>query len=505
VAVGAALLQTAVVVLAVSVLLIGRSRSQIDRERRRAEAVNAFLVRDLLAQADPRTNPEGAKLTVRELLDKAAAAVETSPSVKQNPEVEGAVRAAIGNAYFGLGLYQRAREELELAVACQDRVPDVPASERIFSKNRLCWAIYKLGDFDETMAREVLAQARAALGPDHEETVYAADTLATITMANGRRREAFALYRENLTTQQRVLGPEHPLTIRAALSLCDGLMSNQQGDRPENLDEALAIMLATRDACHHAFKPDNPERLYYENVLGFLYARLGKCVEARDVLAPLREPFLKVFGPDHIDVGLYCENFALAEEGLGHLDAAEALLHRSYAIRKSAVGEGHGLTRRAAMHLGRVCMAQGKTEEAVAWLRVLMTAGVTEARRLATPARTPEGGVDVGLLGDALSEKGDPETSDDLLEGLCVTLNWLAWRTDWLRSHARSLRCAVMWRRRGLANEEIARELHGAVKHVDESVKDMEANPATPPRILEGARARLQRLKEAAAQHPLPP
>jgi hypothetical protein len=80
-------------------LLIGRSRAQIDSERaridlerRRAEAVNNFLVKDLLAQADPKQNPVGDKVTVRELLDKADRALETSDSIKDSPEVEGALR-----------------------------------------------------------------------------------------------------------------------------------------------------------------------------------------------------------------------------------------------------------------------------------------------------------------------------------------------------------------------------------------------------------------------------
>jgi tetratricopeptide (TPR) repeat protein len=285
-------------------------------------------------------------------------------------------------------------------------------------------------------------------------------------------------------------------------------MSNQQGDVPENLAEALTVMLAARDACRGAFSPDHPERLAFESALGYLYARQGKFAEARDVLAPLQQHFLKVFSPDHIDVARHSEYLALAEEGLGHLDAAEALLRKSYAIRKSAVGEGHGLTRRAAAHLGRVCMAQGKTEEAVTWLRVLLTAGVTRTGKLARPADqspgVPPGGADISLLGDALSEKGDPDTSADLLDELYDTLVWITWRSDWLRAHVASLRGAVTWRRRGIANDNVAGEIHGAIRNTDENMRVMEANPATPPRILEEARARLQRLKEAGADHPLP-
>jgi tetratricopeptide (TPR) repeat protein len=499
-------------VLAVSVFLIARSRSQIEleraqveRERRRAEAVNSFLVNDLLAQADPKSNPAGEQLTVRELLDRAAGAIGTSSATSKNPEVEGAVRSAIGNTYYGLGLYKRAREELERAVACQDQVPDVTAAERIFTKNRLCWVIYKLGNFDERMARAVLEQARAQLGPDHEETVFAADTLATITLGNGNR-EGLNLYRENLAIQGRLHGSEHPLTIRTALSLADGLMANQQGDVPRNKEEALEIMLSTRDAARSTFGPKDPEGLFFENTLGFLYARMGKYSEAREVLAPLQERFLKILGPDHIDVALYYENLSLAEEGLGHFDAAEALLQKAYALRKNKLGEGHGLTRRAAAHLSRVYMDKGKTEEAVRWMRVLLTAGVVRTGLIARPGTnsTPEppGVADINLLGDALSGKAPAHISNELLSELRSTLDWLLWRSDWLRAYIiyrwseNTCRLAdgseVMIR-------ETTREAIGATRF---AISLMEANPRTPPRFLDEARAGLKRLVEAEAKLP---
>ncbi len=513
VTVGTALLQTVVVVLAVSVFLIARSRSQVERERaqvererRRAEAVNSVLVHDLLAQADPKSNPADDRVTVRELLDRSATAIGKNSSITDNPEVEGAVRSAIGNTYYGLGLYQRAREQLERAVVCQDQAPDVPAAERIFAKNRLCWVIYKLGNFDERMARGVLEQARTQLGPDHEETVYAADNLATISLGNGRR-EAFTLYRENLATQQRVHGLEHPLTIRAALSLADGLMSNQQGDIPGHKEEALEILLSSRDAARITFGPNDPEGLYFENTLGFLYARMGKFTEAREVLAPLQERFRKVLGPDHIDVALYQENLSLAEEGLGHLDAAAALLLQSHALRKSRLGDGHGLTRRAAAHLGRVYLDQGKTDEAVAWLRVLLTAGVvrtgmgiaqpgTESRQNRPPL------ADMNLLGDALSGKAPPNAGTQLLLELSRTLDWLFWRSDWLRAYAKYRYYETKSRFDGLSDDQTRMARADAIGVAHDTLTVMKANPATPRRIYDEVRSRMKQLEEEANRHP---
>ena len=109
--------------LAVSTVLLGQSRARIDRERRaaesaraRAQAINNFLVNDLLGQADPERNPAGADLTVRQLLDRAARSVAAAESVAREPGVEGAVRSTIGNVYLELGLYREAAEQLTRAV-----------------------------------------------------------------------------------------------------------------------------------------------------------------------------------------------------------------------------------------------------------------------------------------------------------------------------------------------------------------------------------------------------
>ncbi len=255
VAVGAALLQTAVVALGLSTVLLGRSRAKVDRERKRAETVNKFLVTDLLAQADPENNPAGEKLTVRELLDKAAKSVNESSALKANPEVEGAIRSAIGNTYFDLGLYLPARAQLERAVQCQASVPDLPPAERIFTLNRLVWVIYKLGKASEAphkMAKDVLEQARERLGRDHEETIYAADNLAAMLASSGD----FALYRENLDTQRRVHGPEHLLTIRAAHNFSWGIMVNS-GD-PKLLAEGIEVAQSAYEASRRAFSARPP-------------------------------------------------------------------------------------------------------------------------------------------------------------------------------------------------------------------------------------------------------
>ena len=107
--------------------LVGRAQGELTRRglrlvvvlipaKARAQAINNFLVNDLLGQADPERNPAGADVTVRQLLDRAAKTVAVADSVAIEPSVKGAVRSTIGNVYLELGLYQEAVEQLSSAM-----------------------------------------------------------------------------------------------------------------------------------------------------------------------------------------------------------------------------------------------------------------------------------------------------------------------------------------------------------------------------------------------------
>src|SRR5262249_23587268 len=91
----------------------GQARTQADE----AKAINAFLTRDLLGKASPKDSPHDQKVTVAQLLDRAAAKVEQNPALAGQPEVEAAIRLTIGTTYRDLGLYRQAEPHARRAVA----------------------------------------------------------------------------------------------------------------------------------------------------------------------------------------------------------------------------------------------------------------------------------------------------------------------------------------------------------------------------------------------------
>ncbi len=72
-------------------------------EADKAKAINRFLTEDLLVQAEPENSPAASRVTLREVLDRAAAKV--GERFGGQPEAEAAVRTTIAETYHGLGAW----------------------------------------------------------------------------------------------------------------------------------------------------------------------------------------------------------------------------------------------------------------------------------------------------------------------------------------------------------------------------------------------------------------
>jgi serine/threonine protein kinase/tetratricopeptide (TPR) repeat protein len=486
VAVGAALFQTAVVVLAVSTVLLIQSRARIDRERRaaesaraRAQAINSFLVNDLLGQADPERNPAGESVTVRQLLDRAAKSLARAGSIALEPSVEGAVRSTIGNAYLELGLYREAVEQLANAERLLEQ-GDAPLEDIIFAQNRQIWADAMRGNFVQLAADQAFKYSEDRLGREHPETVYAADTWAQI---NRRNPKAMTLLRENLEVQRRRLGTDHQLALRAASQLVIAL-SNAQTDAA--LDEAENLARESCEQWVRRYGPEFPETLFALAQEGEILATRGKLEEARAVLAPLPDAYARVFGPDHFQRGSVLRNYGLMLEATGDLDGAEAQYRKSLAVfSKRLSGRNDSAQLEAMMHacLARVELTRGHDAAAVTALLPILQAH-TRSHPLPVPADRL-----AGALADALADRGDAKAAIELLKAVHNDSARMEARLDWLLPHLRSLiggdQLRLGDRDKATANLRIA------VERLDQS----HLKPPAP--VLAAARARLARLDEA--------
>jgi hypothetical protein len=247
--------------------------------------------------------------------------------------------------------------------------------------------------------------------------------------------------------------------------------------------------------------PDHPETFWEELGLGFSLARTGKFAEAREVLAPHRERSIKVLGPDHLYYSQCCEFLALAEEGLGHLEAAEKLLAATLEIRARHYKEGHSQTLQALAHMARVSLALGKPREVARCCGEIIRFGGKKATfSIGKTFRPPPLDAEaLAALEAVFAGRGEMSAKDDRLGTLSQQLNWLAWKTDWLRAYVGVL-WAETWLGLSRTSAKPAEFLSVSSPLIESSAKAMEDSPTTPPRFLDDARARLARYREAVAR-----
>ncbi len=299
-----------------------------------AEAVNAFLVSDLLGQADPDVNARDQKVTVEQVLARAAAKIDGNPKFADKPAVEAALRLTIGKTCFRLGNLREAEKHL----------------------------------------RRAMELRRAALGPDDPKTLAAQEAFADfLNLGPGRPAESEPLARQTWEARKRILGPEHRDTLDSLDTYATAVT------RSGRAAEAEKLLRDCLDARRRTLGPDNLDTLVSLNNLGGVLADRGEYPEAASLLrlaAAGREkrPFnLESFAPAY--------NLAGVLYHLGALDEAEALLARYIPEASKLLAANHPLTQNLHAYRARLWLDQGRAEEAVPELRLVL-----DIRRKTFPA-----------------------------------------------------------------------------------------------------------------------
>jgi tetratricopeptide (TPR) repeat protein len=333
-----------------------------ERQRGRAEAVNKFLLDDLLAEAAPEKNPRQKQVTVEEVLDKAAAKADMA--FAGQPETEGDVRYAIGSTYYQLGKYERARPHLEWAVALR--------SER--------------------------------LGPDHPDTLEAQENLAVVLMQLGELAAAEPLFQQCLEARRRVLGPDHPQTLTAVNNLANLLSA--QG----KLAEAEPLLRQCLEGRRRVQGPDHPLTLTALGNLAILLLRQGKLAEAEPLFRQNLDALRRRLGPDHPDTLLSLNYLASVLQDQGKRAEAEGLVREALTRARAKLPAGHPTLTESLTQLGAILTDSGRAGEAEPLLREAL-----EQRRKGLPAGQPKTALMESLLGACLAAQQKYAEAEPLL------------------------------------------------------------------------------------------
>jgi eukaryotic-like serine/threonine-protein kinase len=290
--------------------------NEAQAEKAKAEAVTKFLT-EMLSSVNP-SQAQGREVTVRAALDAAAAKIDGG-EMKGQPEVEVAVRHAIGTTYDALGLLDAGQRQLRAALDVQSKAGGNPLL-LAETHSRLANALYHAQKWPEMIAeaREALRLRREVLGSRHPLVASSMDDLGAALLSIGNDTEAEPLLREALAIRRDVLPADHP---------------------------ELAMSL---------------------NNVAFTVKAKGNLAEAETMFREALEIDRRRLGNEHPEVATKLVNVALVSQDQRKWQEAEAAAREAVAIRRKVLGPDHPALANALDLLANSVGPQGRIAESVA-------------------------------------------------------------------------------------------------------------------------------------------
>jgi eukaryotic-like serine/threonine-protein kinase len=431
VGVATVLLVATVVGLAAGTVLLDRKNREIDGQRqsavtaqKKAEAMNRFLIDDLLKQADPANNPVGDKITVRDLLDKAAARLDAGAGPNDQPEVEVELRAVIGHAYQNLAVYDKAERHYRRAWELQANLlgPDQP--ETLELRNDLVWVVLEQDRPEvESMASDALAACSRALGEENPVTGRAVYNLGSAYVMRGNHAAAEPILRRSLQILNSTLGPDDTRTLEVDNDLAIVSLATA---RPAEAEQRFGSV-ADRRRRLNPHDPELPRTLANLAAAKIAQRQFGEAVGVLNEAIALGTA---IGGPD-TPAPLQARNLlGFALEGQGQFREAEDVYLKVLADRRRVQGPTHFGTQFTLAFLSRLFAKQSRWTDATPYLAELLLAHTPN------PNRKPNDLV--SDLNAIIAGTADAVTAEPLLKECWTVLKLRTLTDDWLRAEIAS-------------------------------------------------------------------
>ncbi len=323
---------------------------------RDAKAIAAFFV-DVFRRPNPRL--DGRTITVKQALDRAAAQIETDLTIA--PHRKARLRVALGDTYYGLGLFNLAADQLEQARGVFERDLGSDNPETLLAMERLAFVYHDQGRREDAAAlrEHVLERRLESLGPEAPDTIKAMNNQANSYADAGEDAQALAIREEVLRLSRQVLGQDHQFTLTAMTNLANSYhRAGRRGD-------ALQLREAVVPAYEAHFGPRYPDTIKAMSNLANSYSsfeRYDKALRIRERVAKLSP---QVLGEDHPDTLVALENLATSYYHADRLDAARDLRERVVELRTRYYGAQDTRTLIAMGNLANAYNALGRQQDAL--------------------------------------------------------------------------------------------------------------------------------------------
>lgn len=336
--------------VSVFMVRLAHQRDAARRAQTRAEAVNTFMVDDLLAGADPVQAGAG-DVTVAEVATRALGHVE--PRLGDTPKVAAQVELSLGRVLANLGHFRRGKRAYDKAIGHLEQLDDVPTKRVLAARlQREQYAIgpSALGSL-ESRLRALRVDVVDALGP-HAQLTDAVDAqIAHAAFMQGDFATCVKRYRA-LLPRLRHMDPVDRAASWRNLSICE----TRQGH--------------PKVALAHA-----------HSARGWLRSDLG------------------AHNPLTLEASMAVET---ALTGLGRYSESAHALHKTVDRLSSSYGAMHPLTLNAEHDLGFALTCAGRAGDGSRWLR-----DAARGRTRVLGRNHPWTAMTYSVLGMALRASGD--------------------------------------------------------------------------------------------------
>ncbi len=353
----------AVVALGVGVAGLGLGYTQAQAQRavaaRRAESLNAmnrFLVEDLLAAISPQEI--AADTPAVTLLDRAAGRI--GPRFADQPSLAAELHLTLGRSYAALAAYDAAERHLTRAEELGASADGAESPSAVRARLALASLDTSRQRFEKAAARydALLPIARRVLDPDDPALNTAFNDAGVAMESVGRRAEATELLGLALSERKRILGPDDPLVLITLNNLA------QVSDAEGRAEEALDLML---ESVRIAEAMDEPPRMLLiglHNNIGATYLDLRRLSDASPHLTRASEMASDWIGPDDPTTLVLLANLASLRSRLGDPAGAAEVFERIVRTRTEQVGATAPDTLQARHGLYTAVMGRGEQGDA---------------------------------------------------------------------------------------------------------------------------------------------
>jgi tetratricopeptide (TPR) repeat protein/tRNA A-37 threonylcarbamoyl transferase component Bud32 len=337
-------------------------KQRADEEAAITRAVNDFVQKDLLGQADIGNQAAGAErnrnITVRELLDRASLGLEAR--FQGQERTEAAIRLTLGRAYRALGEFPQAQKHLERSLALRKAKLGPGHADTLQSMHYLAGLASDRGEYGEAVRlyQQVLEARRAARGGDHPDTLQTMNDLGLLYCLLSRYEESEPLLRRALETRRARLGADHLDTLESISSLA--FLSFERGRYPD----AEPLYKQARDGWRAKLGPDHPHTLAGVHNLANVYLSLGRYDEAELLFDQALTALRAKLGPDDPATLDTMQSLALLYEERGRYDRAESFHKQVLKARRARQGDDHPATLRSMQNFGTYYFARGRYDQA---------------------------------------------------------------------------------------------------------------------------------------------